>query len=250
MEKFLKKKEDYPICSGSWMQIVTKGSQPFRNSNQKIGANANQCHDSTALEGELVTIGENYNCCDPPEGLVSFIYNTKNFGVQVPENHWVEIQHVSFSQDKDAAWYYLAFGSAIWWNVGKTVVYKDHPEVSRGLLQTNCKDDPGHSTPATECEQDFDNWFVEARKRGLQSIQITEHYDCGCGPTGPSSWTGDTVNHNRRCQVEIIDVNGHGNAHGGCASKNYKAGWKATQDCACNSALPYTNCAGYGLGSR
>lgn len=229
----------YPICVGAFVQIVIRGKQTTKP--------VQQCQDSTGQDGDLVTIGKPYNCCDPPDNLVSFIYNTKNLGNAVPENNWVEIQHVSFIQDKHSAWYYLAFGSAIWWNVGKTVVYKDHPDVSLALLGTTCKDEPGHGTPPTECELDFNKWFVEARKKGLQSIQITHHYDCGCGPTGPSSWTEGKINHNRQCQLEIIDVNGHGNAHGGCASLTYKAGWMATQDCACNDGLSYTNCAGFGL---
>merc|ERR1711865_867044 len=125
------------------------------------------------------------------------------------------------------------------WNTGKTIVFNDHPDVTAGLLGVGhtCEDDAGHSSPPTECEQDFNQWFVAARLQGLDSIQITHHYDCGCGETGPSSWI-----HNRLCQTEIIDVNGKGNNHGGCASDVYRAGWAASKECNCNSGLNYANC--------
>lgn len=229
-------KSGYPICVGAFTQIPARGGQTKPTQ---------QCHLTQPNDGELVDTMS--DCCDPRNNVVSFIYNSKNVGLDVPANHWAEVQHRSFSQDKDAAWYYLVFGSAIWWNVGQTVVYKDHPDASLALVGTPCKDDAGHATPPTECEQDFPGWFNTARSQGLDSIQITHHYDCGCGAEGPSSWSDADGHHNRLCQTEIIDVNGHGNVHGGCASSSYKAGWAAAQVCNCNSGLEYTNCNGYGL---
>jgi len=164
---------------------------------------------------------------------------------EIPDNHWVEVQHAAFAQDKDAAWYYLAFGSAVWWNVGKTKVFHDHPAASR-WIGSKCKDDAGHTGKPTECEQDFNEWYKFARNQGVDSLQFTHHYDCTCGEQGPSS-----VNHNRLCPTEIIDVNANPSGAGaGCASTNYKAGWAASQDCSCDDSLMYSNCRGFGLPAR
>merc|ERR1712137_193539 len=112
------------------------------------------------------------------------------------------------------------------------------------LLGHECRDDPMHKTsPATECEKDFADWSTAAKSQGLNTIQIVEHYDCACGTQGPSSWT-----HNRICQTEIIDFYGRIDS-GGCSSANFKAGWAASRECACNPGLSYANCDGFGLSS-
>jgi len=235
MEKSLP--SDIPFAWVPFFQIPTIGGQTHVKTAQK-------CHQEQPADGTLVDRAS--ECCDPPPGLATYLYNSRNVALAVPANHWAEVQHVSFPQDKDAAWYYLAFGSAVWWNVGKTRVFHDHANATDKLLGTLCKDDAGHAKPATECEQDFNLWFKKARELKLDSLQFTNHYDCGCGAKGPSSWDKPFM-HARLCNTEIIDVNGHGNAHGGCASATYKAGWAASRDCSCNGGLPYTNCNNYGM---
>merc|ERR1712070_1261637 len=196
----------YPICVGAFTQMSVRGGV-----NQFVQS-PSHCMDSSASEGQLVDTHS--ACCDPDKDKAVYIYNSKNVAHQVPAHNWVEVSHVSFSQDKNAAWYYLMFGSAVWWNVGNTQVFKDHPDVSSTLLGTTCQDDDSHkTTPHTECEKDFNQWFKKARELKLDSLQITHHYDCGCGVEGDSSWK-----HDRLCQTEIIDVNGKGNSAGGCAS--------------------------------
>jgi len=194
-----------------------------------------------ASDGDLVDILS--VCCDPGTSLTTYLYNSQNIGHTVPAYNWAEVQHIHFSEDHNSAWYYLTFGSAIWWNVGNTIVFKDHPDASQALLGHSCKDKKQHkSSPHTECELDFNQWFSTALQNGYDSIQITDHYDCACGATGPSSWT-----HNRLCQTEIIDIKADPNVAGGCSSTTLKAGWAASKDCNCDDSLAYANCNGYGL---
>merc|ERR1711865_1182745 len=223
----------YPICTGSFTQIA-----------QKIGGmttTPTQCADSTATDGALVNaLSTN---ADPDGGIVSYVANSQNFGHVVPDDAWVEVQHKAFAQDKNMAWMYLTFGSAVWWNVGKSVNFKDHADASQGLLAHGCHDDTEHkgAPVPTECEQDFDDWAKTATQQGYKSIQITAHYDCTCAEKGVSSWSGGQ----RRCPTEILDLVGNGQS--GCASTEYKAGWGASKACVCDTSLKYANCKGFGI---
>lgn len=180
--------------------------------------------------------------CDFSPGLATFLFNTKNVRVVVPPHTWAEVQHVATDGDQNMAWHYLAFGSAIWLNVGNTNHFDDHPAASKEFLGSVCHDDDDHKTAAvhTECELDFMGWRTAALNRGLDSTQFINHYDCQCGETGVSSWAA----HNRLCPTEIIDWKGTGVI--GCAS-NYRAGWAAQSSCDCDHSKGYANCQGFGV---
>lgn len=220
----------YPICTGAFNMIPTAGGMSSASS---------QCHDTTASAGALVN--DHSPCCDPPKGLATFIYNEQNTRHQVPDNTWFEGMHVTKSGDRGAAWYYQVFGSAIWVYTGTTKVFGDHPDATSYFIGSSCSDLNHKTKPATECENDMTKWFKEAKSQGLNSIQFTDHFDCGCGEAGWSSWD----KHNRLCQTEIIDIDGDGAK--GCASGFYMAGWAAQQSCSCDSSKKYANCQGYGF---
>merc|ERR1711865_360619 len=138
-------------------------------------------------------------------------------------------------------WYYLTIGSAVWWNVGKSKVFGDHPEATTYFLGSTCKD-TGHTDPVpTECEADFPGMYKKAKSKGLDSFQFTEHYDCSCGETGHSSWKS----HKQLCLTEMIDLIGKGENACATAGKGNKAGWGASKKCTCDSPKTYANCAGY-----
>jgi len=221
----------YPICVGAFTQIAVRGGQ-------QITANPQDCVDSIVDEGTLIHAMTPW--IEPQQNLVTHIYSSRNVRHAVPANMWAEIQHLNSRVDMGEAWYFLEFGSAVWFNVGNTIVFNDHPDASEYFLSAKCSE--GHkSSPHTECERDFTQWYKEARKQKYTSIQFTNHYDCGCGVEGPSSWK-----HNRLCHTEIIDFNALCNK-GGCASGSYKAGWAAQRDCDCDSSKEYSNCKGFGL---
>ena len=176
-----------------------------------------------------------------PSTLVNWIWNSRNVKRVVGDNQWVEIEHTAFAGDVGVAWYYMATGSAVWWNVGKTISYKDHPELVTDMLNTACHDEAqDKEPPASECEKDFEQAFQTAKNRGYTSVQIVEHYDCQCGTPGHSSYKYKGL-----CQTEIVDLGGHGE-HAGCASDKYKAGWQASKLCECDTTKQYTHCKGFG----
>jgi len=221
----------YPICVGAFTQIAVRGGQ-------QITANPQDCVDSIVDEGTLIHAMTPW--IEPQQNLVTHIYSSRNVRHTVPANMWAEIQHLNSRVDMGEAWYFLEFGSAVWFNVGNTIVFNDHPDASEYFLSAKCSE-MHKSSPHTECERDFTQWYKEARKQKYTSIQFTNHYDCGCGVEGPSSWK-----HNRLCHTEIIDFNALCNK-GGCASGSYKAGWAAQRDCDCDSSKEYSNCKGFGL---
>lgn len=167
--------------------------------------------------------------------VFGYIYNPSLYGVAVPENKWVEVVHTVFPGDKGAIWYYMAVGSGVWVNVGKTDVYKDHPELVAAYGMA-CQDQPQdkNGPPATECEDQFKDIYSAASGRGFNTIQLTDHYDCTCGPTGTSSYK-----FNRHCATEIIALDDAGGAALGC-SHLLKGGWEATAGCNCAESFKST----------
>lgn len=222
----------YPICVGAFMQLAVRGGK-------NITKDPQICKDDSVEDGTLVQTMAVART-EPPLHLVTHISNSRNMRHAVPPNTWAEIQHVHSWIDMGQAWYFLEFGSAVWFNVGNTIVFNDHPDASKYFLNAECSE-PHPSTPHTECENDFHQWWPKAQEQQLTSIQFISHNDCTCGEEGPSSWS-----HKRLCPTEIIDVNSHHTIFSGCSS-NYKAGWAAQQDCDCDWSKRYSNCKGFGL---
>lgn len=166
------------------------------------------------------------------QDVYGYIYNSKLQGASVPGNNWVEVTHTVFPGDNGVIWYYMSVGSGAWMNVGNTKVYKDHPQMVRDLVGTACHDesqDKGHHH--TECEKDFPSVYQAARGNGLNSIQITNHFDCLCGPQGTSSYK-----YNRWCYTEIIALDDSTGGGNGC-SQLLAGGWEASSGCNCQESF-------------
>jgi len=227
----------YPICVGAFHMVPVKGKQP-------TSAKTAQCHDTKPADGTLVD--QMSPCCDPPNGggahgLVTYIYQSKNQKHNVPDNTWFEGQHVVKGGEKGAAWYYQVFGSAVWVYTGKMLRFKDHPQASDTLLKTPCSDQNHPKAKVhTECEFDFPKWWPAAKALGYDSMQFTEHYDCGCGENGVGSWAA----HTKLCNTEIIDMKADGTK--ACASGFYLTGWAGSSDCDCDNSKKYASCKGRG----
>lgn len=228
--------DGYPICTSSFTWIYVEAFSDVGMDMVPADCNGGGLADGTYVKHMSA-------CCDPPASVAAFVWSSGNVGNAVPSNSWAEVMHVSFPGDAGAAWYYLAQGSSVWWNVGSTRAFADHPDAVKELLHGQCHDDGSHSDPVpTECELDFKNLYAAAQTSGLDSLQFTDHYDCACGTTGHGSWTP----HQSICQTEIIDLHGDG-AKGSCASSAYRAGWNAKEDCICDSSKKHTNCKGFGI---
>lgn len=182
-----------------------------------------------------------------PGTFYAYIYNSHYFGASVPAYYWVEVSHSVFPGDQGAVWYYMSVGSGVWFNVGNTAVYEDHPDGVANILGQKCKDEPqDHGKIKTECEKNFPALYTAGSNMGLNSIQFTGHHDCTCGPVGVSSYK-----YNRWCPTEIIALDDSSGGGNGC-SFLLAGGWAATSGCNCQegfksgtrggTSVSYANC--------
>lgn len=189
--------------------------------------------------GDYFTSWSNLEAID----VFAYIYNPNLFGASVPEGYWTEVSHTQFPGDKGAVWYYMAVGSGVWFNVGKTAVYYDHHDAVGDFLGTEChdadQDHMEHSYYPTECEKDFPPLIAAANSVGLDSIQFTNHYDCVCGPEGYSSFK-----YNRLCPTEFIALKDPNGAGKGC-SWLLQGGWEASATCDCHEEFSSINNYGH-----
>lgn len=222
----------YPICPGAFQFLWRHAAQAtgvvqFEPENCRTG-------DEPHHIGQELDEGTYYTGETPLEARDAFayIYNSKLLGASVPANTYVEVSHTVFPGDSGAIWYYMAVGSGVWLNMGTTVVYNDHADAVKDLLGVPCHDgaQDGLDTP-TECENDFPGLYDKARSLGYDTIQFTHHYDCTCGPEGPSSFR-----QNRLCNTEIIYLKDANGAAHGCTGA-LKGGWEASSDCNCREEL-------------
>jgi len=232
----------YPICTGAF-QFLWRISAAETGVVQWYPV---ECSDGPALPhgGDSMT-GQELNPGDYFSGMskaleawtvVGYIYNPNLYGAAAPANTWVEVTHMVFPGDKGAIWYYMSVGSGVWIHTGNTAVYKDHPDMVSDMLGQSCHDasqDKWGDHP-TECEGNFEDVVSTAISKGINTIQLTEHFDCTCGPAGPSSYK-----HYRHCYTEIIAMDDPNGASLGC-SKLLKGGWEAAGDCNCDESFKST----------
>lgn len=125
---------------------------------------------------------------------------------------WIEVthcsSHVSILDEQKGAWFYLAKGSNIFINIGRTIVFKDHPDAAEHFLNKQCRDF------RNQCFLLFSDLVDEASKQGYDSIQFLGHDDMRCGNSS----------------VEIVMVNSMGV---GIIPPNieYRTGYNASKNC-------------------
>ena len=134
----------------------------------------------------------------------------------VRNNSWVEVMRVRWGHaaEKHGAFYWLARGSGVWLNVGRTLV-----------------DAPG---------QGEQYWFRSAERlrwlqaRGFDTIQF---------PTSVSNARSPMPN----SRFELVDLRSGSGGLGGsepvlCPGRKYLAGWAASRSCKCDPGGSVLNC--------
>lgn len=246
----------YPICTGAFSFIWQAAANT-----QEVGT-AIPCSNAENPTGQHLPDGSYYTGLAnwDARGAYGYIANSKLLGVAVPAQHWVEVSHTIFSGDIGSTWFYLSVGSGVWFNVGNTRAFDDHPAAVQFFMNVFCDDgtdDPNlniSSPVATECNLQVPKPLCGiARSKGYDSIQFTHHNDCTCGPTGQSS-----SKFSRRCMTEIVDLNTDEGATNACAPK-LKGGWDASEKCDCQEgwktqsqdgqSVGYSNCGQVGSSS-
>ena len=144
------------------------------------------------------------------------------------DNSVIEIIHTSGGYpgqkmiESTGSWMYYAKGSGIYFDIGKTISFKDHSESVKHFLDIDI------SCPLREeCAYYFKDVFTKAKNMGYDSIQYLRHYDMRCGNTA----------------IEIVDLHGIGAYPCGNKDKyNIKSGWKGKNICICDNHKQSVNC--------
>ena len=167
------------------------------------------------------------------------VFNPGHF-TGLPSNTWIEITHgaVANGEEGVGAWMYAAPGSGVWFDTGSTKVYADHHQSYADLC-------PDHgATPPPDCG--FAVLFTQAKAKGYDSIQYTDHADQQCGrsmPNGRHEWA-----------IEIVSTTEVGSFACGGQKTQWRAGWEASDTCDCDNnfkdpgsdSLQF-NCNGYAM---
>jgi hypothetical protein len=159
----------------------------------------------------------------------------KRIGVHAaaPPHRWVETTHAGTATgvvpERSVAWFYLARGSGLWINTGRTIVYSDHATAVRAVLNVTCEDmafkSPHRTTP---CTLYFDLLFAKLQPE-YDSVQFTHHCDMGCGCTS----------------AELVIIRPGVAGVPGCPTAvDVRAGVNASRACTCDPGKQYLNCDG------
>ena len=164
----------------------------------------------------------------------------KRIGVHAaaPPHRWVETAHGGTTlatwnrghkAESSVAWFYLARGSGLWINTGRTIVYSDHAAAVRAVLNKTCEDIAFKSPhPATPCILFYDLLFTALRPE-YDSVQFTHHCDMGCGCTS----------------AELVIIRPGVSGLPGCPTGvDVRAGANASRACTCDPNKEFLNCGG------
>jgi len=117
--------------------------------------------------------------------------------LSLPSHSLVEVSHCKADRESAGVgtWMYREPGSGMFYNLGNTRSYDSHAAAMKDILGIECN---GNS----ECDGDggapvgaYHMLMEAAGKKGIDSIQFTDHYDMFCGHTA----------------IEIVDVQSNGN---------------------------------------
>ena len=91
----------------------------------------------------------------------------------LPSHVWAEVTHCGGSHfEQIGVWHYVARGSAIYVNTGKTLAFGVHADAARYFLRQQCK--------WRQCDEHIHRVLVAARRAGYDSIQFLKHCDTRC----------------------------------------------------------------------
>jgi hypothetical protein len=150
---------------------------------------------------------------DPPSTL--WVWHPPPFRM-VPDGTWTEVTHcvdiLSFIQEGHGAWMYVAPGSGVFYNSGRTMAFDTHLEAVRHFLGEDKTCDS-----KDECLSYFAALFANALSEGYDSLQFLKHGDQRCGLMRP----------------EIVDLRGTGRKR--CENiPNLRTGWHHELPCDCD----------------
>lgn len=151
--------------------------------------------------------------------------------VAAPDNSWIEVSHGKspLGSERATARFYVALGSGVWVNTGKTAVYNQHSDAARDLLNVSCSDSgPGSKgPPASKCTPYYLRIFKALADRNYTSVQFLRHGDMPGGCVA--------------AELVFLGVSGVSACPAGL---EYRSGAEHERPCHCDDSLAYLNCGG------
>lgn len=143
--------------------------------------------------------------------LVHSLHVQKN---SIPPFHWTEVRHRSKRSERVGMWFAVATGSGIWFNVGRTIVFRTHDEAFR-YFNVNSGNENAIA--------------YAAKARGYDTIQFTE-----CD--GVATSCCNKLRLPARCfNLEFVATALSGLS--ACGGGMFRQGWNATRVCHCDETL-------------
>jgi len=217
----------YPICVGSfrmlYLDLLKQAGVQYPTLGGSCGSYA----------GELFKFGISSFSDAASVGTMSYngvaIWHPDSNRQALPGDTWAEITNAPASEQPVGAWYYYMPGSGVWFWLGNTAVFPDHPDAAQHF----------GFTCSGECDQLSSKIHQKACDSGILSIQYLEH--------GEHDWAScKSVSGTMSLAIEIIDTCGAGNySCGAAAQPSWRAGWDASQDCQCDNSQVAYNCQGF-----
>jgi len=130
----------------------------------------------------------------------------------VPNHSWIEVSHGSNANHTTTAWFYVAVGSGVWANTGKSAVFDRHSDAARDLLNVTCRD----------CTHHYLRMFKALADRNYTSVQFLRHCDIAI-------------------ELVFLGLSGVSACPGGLA---LQGGADHELPCHCDDSLAHLNCGG------
>lgn len=132
---------------------------------------------------------------------------------RIPSSTWVEVRHRSSFNEKRGMWFAVMSGTGVWFNTGRTIVFRTHTEAF-----VHFGAEPGNE----------DQLSVRAGERGYNTIQFTE-----CD--GIQSQCCSSLSFPPRCfNLEFVATRLDGRTACGGVEGLFRAGWNASSVCVCD----------------
>ena len=139
------------------------------------------------------------------------------------DSTWVEVMHEQdpFGDEKIGAWFVHAKGSGVWYNIGRSISFKEHSD-AYAHFNANGNEDMCRA----------------AASAGYDTVQFTEHVD-------HVNYPCDRIGGYPFMNIEIVAVKLQGTYSCGADKapddNTLRSGW-ANQKCKCDNSLEFANC--------
>lgn len=142
---------------------------------------------------------------------------------------WAEVTHCAGGwNEAEGHWMYVARGSGLFVNIGRTRVFHTHDEAARAFLPplNRCEGEMwchyGHCV--SQCDRELPNVLRAAALEGYTSLQFIHHCDMRCNVCGH--------------ELVLLGIPGGEACH---PRISYRRGWNASLPCTCHASATRTS---------